>query len=159
MIKKINNTVKKVTFIAVMMATFYFLSGCDDMLNKNPLGRLSEGVFTTKDAVDKLLIAGYSALSGYVGTGGWQSSPDNMYYGDMGPGNMHKGSTTGDQPTLLAQERFVVTSDNMSVALTKWVVMYGAIDRCNDVLRTLNENEISDMTEADERNIRAKPYF
>ena len=159
MIKIINNSVKKVTFIAVVMATFYFFSGCDDMLNRNPLGRLSESVFTTKDAVDKLLIAGYSALSGYVGTGGWQSSPDNMYYGDLGPGNMHKGSTTGDQPTLLAQERYVLTSDNMSVALSKWVVMYGAIDRCNDVLRTLNENVISDMTDADERSIRGQAVF
>ena len=166
MINIVNNTVKKVTFIAVFLA-FCFSYGCDDMLDRNPQGRLSESVFTTKAAIEKLLISCYSPLSGMTSAspggqgniGGWQSSPDNMYYGDMGPGNMHKGSTTGDQASFLLQERFLATSDNIPNPLTKWNVMYAAIDRCNDVLRTLNENEISDLSDADRNQIIAEARY
>ena len=156
--KFLKNTINKVAFITVVTIALYSFNGCDNMLNKSPLGSLNESILNTKEAVDKLLIACYSPLNGYVTLGGWQSGPDNMYFSDMLSGNMHKGSTTGDQAGMLLMERFAATSDN-DVIRTKWRVMYGGIDRCNDVLRTLNENTISDLSEADKNQIIAEARF
>lgn len=156
------NILKKATFIAVATIAFCFFNGCDKMLDKSPLGKLNESVFKSKEAIDKLLIACYSPLNGYIrgesSVGGWQAGPDNMYFSDMLAGNIHKGSTTGDQAGMLLMERYVASSDN-DVIRTKWRVMYGAIDRCNDVLRTLNANEISDLNEDDRNQIIAEARF
>jgi len=158
MIKIFKNTVKKAPFIAVVMAALCLFNGCEDFLDKNPLGRLSESVFNTKVAVDKLLIACYSPLNGYMGAGGWQSGPDNNYYSDMLSGNIHKGSTPGDQPGMLQMERYVATSD-IGVLRDRWRVLYEGIERTNNVLRTLNENEVPDMTQAEKTQVIAEARF
>lgn len=156
--KILKNTINKVAYITVVTIALYSFNGCENMLDKNPLGSLNESILNTKEAVDKLLISCYSPLNGYISVGGWQAGPDNMYFSDMLSGNMHKGSTTGDQAGMLLMERYAATSDN-NVIRTKWRVMYGAIDRCNDVLRTLNENTISDLNEADKNQIIAEARF
>ncbi|GHV51526.1 glycan metabolism protein RagB [Bacteroidia bacterium] len=156
-------TLKKIKKSAILLAVgsfaFCLFNGCSDMLDKQPLGTLNESVFTSKEAVDKLLIACYSPLNGYMnGLWGISSGPDNVFYGDLCAGNVHKGSTPGDQPGLLQMERFVATADN-SLIREKWVLCYGAIERCNDVLRTLKNNEISGLTEADKTEIIAETRF
>lgn len=145
--------------IAIAVATLCLLNGCSDMLDKNPLGKLNESVFTTKDAIDKLLVSCYSPLNGYInGVWGISSGPDNCFFGDLCAGNIHKGSTTGDLGELLQLERFSATSENDRIR-EKWVLVYGAIERCNDVLRTLHANEISDLSEADRIQVIAEARF
>ncbi|MCC8132427.1 MAG: RagB/SusD family nutrient uptake outer membrane protein [Tannerellaceae bacterium] len=149
----------KMAAIAIAVATLCLLNGCSDMLDKNPLGKLDESVFTTKDAIDKLLISCFSPLNGYInGVWGISSGPDNCFFGDLCSGNIHKGSTTGDLGELLQLERFSATSENDRVR-EKWVLVYGAIERCNDVLRTLDANEISDLSEADRIQVIAEARF
>lgn len=149
----------KMAAIAIAVATLCLLNGCSDMLDKNPLGKLDESVFTTKDAIDKLLISCFSPLNGYInGVWGISSGPDNWFFGDLCSGNIHKGSTTGDLGELLQLERFSATSENDRVR-EKWVLVYGAIERCNDVLRTLDANEISDLSEADRIQVIAEARF
>lgn len=149
----------KMAAIAIAVATLCLLNGCSDMLDKNPLGKLDESVFTTKDAIDKLLISCFSPLNGYInGVWGISSGPDNCFFGNLCSGNIHKGSTTGDLGELLQLERFSATSENDRVR-EKWVLVYGAIERCNDVLRTLDANEISDLSEADRIQVIAEARF
>jgi len=157
------NNLKRYHNKAILVAAAIFgitlLNGCSDYLNKNPLGKLNESVFTTKDAVDKLLISAYSPLNGYIsGVWGISSGPDNCFFSDLGPGNIHKGSTTGDLGDLLQIERFTETSENGRI-YDKWTLVYGAIERCNDVLRTLNDNTISDLNDADATEIKAETRF
>ena len=95
---------------------------------------MNESVFTTKSTIDKLLISCYSPLNGYInGVWGITSGPDNCFFGDLCAGNIHKGSTPGDLGELLQMERFTATSENARIR-DKWVLVYGAIERCNDVL-------------------------
>lgn len=158
MMNKIKKIDKKVLFIATYILAFLSY-GCTDMLNKDPLGKLNESVFTTKEVVDKLVISCYSPLNGYInGVWGISSGPDNCFFGDLCSGNIHKGSTTGDQGVLLQMERFTATGENDRIR-DKWILVYGAIERCNDVLRILNENGISDLTEADKIEIIAEIRF
>ncbi|MCD7916282.1 MAG: RagB/SusD family nutrient uptake outer membrane protein [Tannerellaceae bacterium] len=149
----------KMAAITIAVATLCLLNSCSDMLDKNPLGKLDESVFTTKDAINKLLISCYSPLNGYInGVWGISSGPDNCFFGDLCSGNIHKGSTTGDLGELLQLEQFSATSENDRVR-EKWVLVYGAIERCNDVLRTLDANEISDLSEADRIQVIAEARF
>ena len=150
---------KNAIIIAVVSFSFCFFGGCEDMLDKQPLGKLNESVFTTKVTVDKLLIACYSPLNGFMnGLWGITSGPDNCFYGDLGPGNVHKGSTPGDLGDLMNIERYVNTAENGRVR-EKWILCYGGIERCNDVLRTIRDNEISDFTEADRIQVTAEIRF
>lgn len=153
------NIKKEILIIAVTAITLYFFYGCTDMLDKQPLGKLNESVFTNKNSIDKLLIACYSPLNGYInGVWGITSGPDNCFFGDLTSGNIHKGSTTGDLGDLLKIERFNSTAENGRL-LDKWVLVYGAIERCNEVLRILNKNEISDLSDNDRIEIIAEARF
>ncbi len=153
------HTGKYIASAVVAMGTLCCFNGCSDLLDKDPQGKLNESVFTTKNAVDKLLIACYSPLNGFIdGLWGISSGPDNCFFGDMGAGNIHKGSTTGDLGEFLQMERFVATSENDRVR-EKWLLVYGAIERCNDVLRLLNEKEITDLTDEDRIQVIAEVRF
>lgn len=157
---KISNYIKKTTIVATAIAvTFGLFYRCSDMLDKKPLGKLNESVFTTKSAVNKLLISCYSPLNGYInGVWGISSGPDNCFFGDLCSGNIHKGSTTGDLGDLLQMERFRTTSENGRIR-DKWILVYGAIERCNDVLRVLRDNEISDLSAEEKEQIIAEARF
>ena len=152
--------IAKTTFVGAMaVAGVCLTNGCSDFLDKEPLGKLSESVLLNEDGVDKMLIACYSALNGYLnGLWGITSGPDNVFYGDMCAGNMHKGSTTGDQGELLQMERYAATSENSRIR-EKWICMYGGIERCNDVLRMLNEGGIEDLSAEKEIEYRAEARF
>lgn len=149
---------KTFTWVTVTMAVSLF-NGCSDFLDKQPLGKLNESVLTDESTVNKLLIACYSPLNGFInGVWGITSGPDNVFYGDMCAGNIHKGSTTGDQGELLQMERYVATAENGRIR-DKWILVYGAIERCNDVLRMLNDNKIDGLSEESEMEIRAEARF
>ena len=157
--KNLFHIVKKTfTWVTVTMAVSLF-NGCSDFLDKQPLGKLNESVLTDESTVNKLLIACYSPLNGFInGVWGITSGPDNVFYGDMCAGNIHKGSTTGDQGALLQMERYVATAENGRIR-DKWILVYGAIERCNDVLRMLNDNKIDGLSEESEMEIRAEARF
>lgn len=161
MYKSIINIGKRVLLFSTAMTATCLFTGCSDYLDKQPLGKLNESVFTDKNAIDKLLISCYSPLNGYInGVWGISSGPDNCFYGDLCAGNIHKGSTTGDLGDLLQMERFNSTAENGRVR-DKWILVYGAIERCNDVLRTLKANEtaIEDMSEEDKQEVIAEVRF
>ncbi len=157
---KLFNNIKKRTLIFTLVAVFLsLLNACSDMLDKQPLGKLNEAVFTTKNSIDKLLIACYSPLNGYInGVWGISSGPDNCFYGDLCSGNIHKGSTTGDLGDLLQMERFRATAENGRIR-DKWILVYGGIERCNEVLRVLNEKEITDLSDNAKTQIIAEAIF
>lgn len=155
-LKNIKN--RGISIIAVG-AVFCIFNACTDLLDKEPLGKLNESVFTTKESIDKLVISCYSPLNGFIsGVWGISSGPDNCFYGDLGAGNIHKGSTPGDLGDLMDIERYKATSGNGRL-LDKWKLVYGAIERCNGILRILNENQIGDLSEADKVEIVAEVKF
>lgn len=159
MITIFKNTKKEILIITVIAVTFCLFYACSDMLDKRPLGKLDESVLTTKNSIDKLLIACYSPLNGYInGVWGITSGPDNCFFSDLTSGNIHKGSTTGDLGDLLAIERFSSTAENARIR-DKWILVYGAIERCNEILRILNEKEIQDLSDNDRNQIIAEARF
>lgn len=160
MIELLKNKKRKVILTIFVTVIFCLFNGCSDFLEKEPLGKLSESVFNTKDAVDKLVIACYSPLNGFQAQAlvFFNSSPENTYICDMRSGNTHKGTTPGDGSHLNPLERHEIPTDNLTVG-RKWRLMYGGIDRCNDVLKVLNDFEIKNLSQAEKSNIVAEVRF
>jgi len=149
----------KYVFFAVASALLMGSVSCSDMLEKNPQGTLSDAVLSSEDAVQKLAIAAYSPLTGQTKSeNGWCSGPDNMFAFEMGPGNIHKGSSVTDQSGWYDMERFVETP-NCWNATSKWYSCYEGITRCNDVLKTLKNQELPAMAQEDKDELTAEMKF
>src|ERR1700739_4813072 len=72
---------------------------CKKILNKEPVGSLSQSVLANKAGVDGLLIGAYHMLSGWTSTYGtpWEGGIDNWTYGGIASDDAYKGSNTTDQ--------------------------------------------------------------
>lgn len=150
--------IKTAIIVGFLITTVFLFNRCEKMLNTEPQGKLSEAILTSKEAVDQLLISAYKPLNGYVpGVWGITSGPDNWAFADMVSGNTHKGSTTGDLGDLMKMERFEATADNGRL-LDKWKLVYGAVERCNSVLRAIKK-EITGMNQAQKEEIEAETRF
>lgn len=129
------------------------------MLEKNPQGVLSPTVLSSQDAVEKLAVAAYSPLNGGTkGTNGWSSAADNMFAFEMGPGNLHKGSSITDQANWYDMERFVATNNNDRIR-DKWRASYEGITRANDVIIAIRDNELAEMLQAEKDQLIAEMKF
>jgi len=108
-----------------------------NFLNKPPLGTLSPSIVANKAGVEGLLIGAYSLLDGNGGNGGgWGAAGSNWVYGSVAADDAYKGSTPDDQPDIAPLEVWNATATN-SYPSGKWSLCYDAIQRCNDVIRTI----------------------
>ena len=127
-------------------------------LDQPPLGVLNASVLANKQGVESLLIGAYSLLDGYGGnSGGTRSPASNWVIGSMAAGDGYKGSSPSDgaadvQPIQL----FNLTTSN-TAASAKYLFEFDAVQRCNDVLRTMAL--ATDLTDADKKRITGEARF
>ncbi len=139
----------------VLLVTVYACS--KSFLNKPPLGTLSPSIVANKAGVEGLLIGAYSLLDGNGGNGGgWGAAGSNWVYGSVCADDAYKGSTPSDQGDIAPLEIWSATATN-SYPSGKWALCYDAIQRCNDVLRTLPL--ATDISAADAKLITAEAKF
>lgn len=133
-------------------------------------GTLGFDILETPDGVNQLLVGAYSALRGVEGDGAafggldsWQSCPDNWVYGGVAGGDAHKGSNSGDQPSIqnIADYDPVVNDPYFN---TKWIADYEGIARCNNTIKAaLATKALTGATLADilgeARFLRGHYYF
>ncbi|MGK7395080.1 MAG: RagB/SusD family nutrient uptake outer membrane protein [Candidatus Cyclobacteriaceae bacterium M3_2C_046] len=146
---------KKISILIVLF-TFGIITACEEFLDREPQGVLSEQVLTSPEGVNALLIAAYSALDGNVGAGNWGSSTTNWIYGSVVSDNAYKGSDAGDQRNITFLERYNSTPD-LSYFNDKWRTMYDGVARSNDVLRLVENVEA--FTEDQKNTIRGEGRF
>src|SRR6266545_706901 len=125
----------KILFLSAALALIGY--ACKKaFLDKAPLGALDPAALANKNGVNGLLIGAYSLLDGYGGANGyWASAGSNWVYGSMAGTESHKGSSVGDQPDAVPIETFHPLPTNPYFQ-SKWQMVYDAISRCNDVIRT-----------------------
>ena len=136
------------------------ITSCSDsFLSKEPLGVTSETVFYNEKGINSLLIGTYGIISGVapgVGLGGG-SSIQNWVWGSVTSDDAYKGSEFTDQVTLNAVERWEMLPDNDFVA-QKWRATIGVgVDRCNSLLKVLNQAE--DVDESIKSKLRGEVLF
>lgn len=144
---------------AALTALLTIIIACKkSFLDQQPLGVLSASVLANKQGVESLLIGAYSLLDGFGGNGGGTRSPaSNWVVGSMAAGDAYKGSTPSDggadvQPIQM----FNMTPSNTAVA-AKWLTEFDAIQRCNDVLRTIPLAK--DLSDADKKRYTGEARF
>jgi hypothetical protein len=159
--------------ITLFMACVFLAYACKkSFLNVPSYGTLSQSTLATKAGVEGLLIGAYSMLdgTGAIGTPGgtpgltdptggiWEVSADNWIYGSVAGGDDHKGSDPGDQPDIVPIQNYSENASNLFFN-DKWLNLYAAIQRCNDVLRTMAQVTDGTMTPADTLEVRAEAVF
>jgi hypothetical protein len=149
------------------------LLACGKKYLKTSLPGASDAAALANNAgVQGLLIGAYSMLDGIgaLGNGGgepgltdgsggiWETSADNWVYGSVAGGDDHKGSDPGDQPDIVPIQAYAETSADLFFN-DKWGTLFGAVQRCNDVIREMRLVKDGSMTPADTVETAAEARF
>ncbi len=132
--------------ITLILAVVAFACG-KSFLNRPPLGTLNPQILATDKGVQGLLIGAYSLLDGEgVAGDGELSAASNWVFGGVASDDAYKGSDPSDFADIAAVEDWTITPSTGSFP-SKWVAMYSAAQRCNDVLKIMRiATGISDTT-------------
>ncbi len=135
------------------------LSCSKSFLEREPLGNVSETTLATREGVDGLLIGAYSLLDG-IGTGGLAGAPavSNWVFGGVASDDAHKGSQYGDEPPIESIENYTIDPTNPYLPI-KWRLLYGGVQRANDVLRLLPKVPENLISAQEATRIRAEAIF
>ena len=150
---------KKIIFLAIILAAALFNACTNDWFDIKPKGQGSPETLNTKRGIDYLLTGAYAVVDGtHLGTDGivWASSVSNWVWGSVASDDAYKGSDFGDQATINPVEGFYADADNGYVA-NHWQPLYDGVVRANDVLKILPE--VTDMSEAEKAAAEAQAKF
>lgn len=125
------------------------LSCSRSFLEIQPFGSVSEDILKNKEGVDGLLIGAYSLLKG---GGTLSGNYDNGWTSLLAPDDARMGSESG----VSVEDAFLFDATTPSLN-NRWRFIYGAVQRCNDVIRVVNE--ITDATENEKTQILAEARF
>mgnify|MGYP000102733734 CR=1 FL=1 len=156
---------KKTLILSALTGLLFIVVSCgDDFLQKDPQGSLSVNVLANAAGIEGLLIGAYSLLDGWEGgwsTGGgapWNSAASNWTYGDVYSDDAYKGTEAGDQPALELVENYTLDSSN-PYSIGRWARLFDGIARCNDVLRVVALDEVTDIDASEKAIIVAEAKF
>jgi len=154
------NNIKSRYSIPVGFLFLLLINACDKNLNKQPQGSLSLNSVATHAGVNALLIGAYALLDGenLPGPGlAYGSAGSNWVYGSICADDSYKGSTPSDQPDATQVESWSKSQATTDYVNEKWTILYGGIQRANDVLRTLPLAK--DIPAADAAVIAGEAHF
>ena len=136
----------------VLMST----SCSETFLEKEPFGSISENTLSTAAGVEGLLVGAYALLDGGGAAGGGYTSGWTVL---LAPDDARIGTESGAS----AINTFLIDA-SMSQFNERWMFLYSAIQRCNDVLKFLPKagdlkSEDAIQLEAEARFLRGHYYF
>lgn len=121
---------KKILIFSAITALFSFGS-CSDLLEINPVGKLSEPDFQNQKGINQLITSMYAKMhdASY-----FEATLSNYAYGDVMGGSANKGSNYTDQPDFTSLECYTFTTDN-GYLNTKWKKCYNGVFFANNVIK------------------------
>ncbi len=121
----------KKLFIYSLVTALFSFGSCSDLLEINPVGKLSEPDFKSKVGIDQLLTGMYAKMhdNSY-----FEATLSNYAYGDVMGGSANKGSNYTDQPDFTSLEIYKFTTDN-SYLNVKWRKCYNGVFFANNVIK------------------------
>lgn len=136
----------QIRYLAIIAITALSIGiySCHKVLDKAPTGALQQDALATKAGIDGLLVGAYSMLDGYSsgntnnGTAytSWETCTSNWVWGGIAADDAYKGSNTTDQPNAAPIENHSLDPSDEFLA-EKYAMCYNAIQRANDVIRTI----------------------
>lgn len=141
---------KSYLLIIITVAVLGIVGACkEDFLNITPNGSLDASVMGSETGIDGLLIGCYAVLDGTANYNTWESAGSNWVFGEIRGLIANKGTDAADQPAINPLQSYTEESTN-SYINTKWVTLYEAITRCNNVIL------VADKSLADGKITQAK---
>jgi hypothetical protein len=145
--------------ILAVFTVFGILGSCKkDFLDVKPTGSLDQGLLTTTDGIEALLVGAYSMLDGVSSQFGWEAASSNWVYGSIRGMEGNKGTDSGDQPDINPLQTFSETATNPYLNV-KWRAVYESISRCNSAIMVITKALAAgkiDQTQADSYLKQAK---
>ena len=136
-----------------LMAGFAFMlisTSCSEtFLEKKPYGSISETTLSTAAGINGLLVGAYALLDGGGAAGGGYTSGWTVL---LAPDDARIGTESGAN----AINTFLIDA-SMSQFNERWVFLYSAVQRCNDVLKLLPK--AADVEPGDAIQIEAEARF
>lgn len=151
----------KITYILQLCLLWVVAVSCNDFLDENPKGALSDDQLNTPDNVEKMVIAAYSGL----GNDHYTEPNSPWPYGNLRSGDAYKGGAgTGDIQDFHFYETFTYMRDDLGTVDSKWYRQYVSISRINNALSRLNAVDETDFAKkqtriAEMRFLRGHFYF
>jgi hypothetical protein len=149
---------KKIKFL-ILPLVMIMIFGCQKFFDVAPQGVATATQLKSKAGVNALLIGAYSLMDGIgSGTTGWHAAVSNWVYGGVVSDDAYKGTDAGDQPEQSFLEQYNWISDNTHLR-GKWQHSYDGIARCNEVIITVSDPEVKDMSEDEKKQVIAQARF
>lgn len=155
---------KYIIFIVFITQVIVF-TGCNDFLDSKPKGKLSDGILTEAEAIEKLCVSAYSALAVPAGEAYRFAFETNWAFGEVRAETAYKGGGgINDIWELNALETFNGFYPSNGIADGLWYRLYVSVQRCNEAIRYLNEISENEMPSkhvrlGEMRFLRAHFYF
>ena len=148
----------KITISLLLSAFMLISTGCEDFLQKEPQGQLTQNAFPTI-ASDALL----ATNAAYVTVRAWAYHSGGYPILDIMSDDAHKGSNPNDQlPTVGPYERFTHTTTQDGLDRW-WSTLYEGIKRTNVVIEKVPsidmDSELRDQYVAEASFLRGLYYF
>ncbi|MCT4604007.1 MAG: RagB/SusD family nutrient uptake outer membrane protein [Marinifilum sp.] len=122
--------------IIYTLFAFLLLSSCENKLDINPQGKLSEEVIEINETwVNQQLVSAYAMLDGNPGY--FWAPASNWVLCDVASDDFHKGSSISDQPPINEIERYTPNTSNIYLS-RKWKAIYEGIHRCNQTINSIS---------------------
>ncbi|NQV77921.1 MAG: RagB/SusD family nutrient uptake outer membrane protein, partial [Lutibacter sp.] len=134
--------------ITSLFFTFIFLlSACEDFIEVEPIGPISDDYFNSEEEYEEALIGAYDLL---------QATFWNVLTGVVASDDFAAGGDIAnyDQPTLQNVDQMIHTPSDNNQLRDIWQLMYAGINRANFILEFENKTEFSGRDE-----IIAQAYF
>jgi hypothetical protein len=147
----------------VSLALVLITWGCEKtFLDKPPLGSLTSSQLANKEGVNGLLTGAYSLLDGSGSSNVWEEpfdkSVSDWVFGGVASDDAHKGSSNGDVAEIEQVENYTSIS-TLNVFNDKWILVYGGVERSNDVLKVLALVKDGSITPSEATEITAEARF
>ncbi len=121
--------------IIISLIAFLAFASCENKLDINPQGTLTEGVIEiNEDWVVQQLISAYAMLDGNPGY--FWAPASNWTLGDVASDDFYKGTSISDQPPLNEIERYAPNTSNIYLS-SKWQAIYEGVYRCNQTINSI----------------------
>lgn len=152
-------------FFKALVVMIIILSGqaCENHLDYQPRGVVSQGDLQNPLGAEMLVTAAYAALA----ADDWSNAAHttNWLYGSVRSDDAYKGGgSTADQGNMDRYERFAFILNNQAQQNNVWIAFYHAIARANDAIKLINSIDEASYPQktqrlAEMRFLRAHNYF
>lgn len=154
------NNIRLLSITAAIILSAVFLYACNKtFLDAQPYGQYGQDQIKNKKGLEALMVGVYGVLDGQNVSGdGWEGSAVNWATAGVAADDAYKGTDANDQPQMTEVEQYKSQPTNRYF-YNKWLVLYEGVSRANDVIRLVEDKDLTGVTDDEKKNYTAQARF